>query len=952
MGKKENNEEPVSKQHEIEMLEVWGARSHNLKNIDVSFPREQLVVVTGVSGSGKSSLVFDTICAEGQRRYMESFSGYARNFMGKFERPDVDRIEGLSPIISIQQKTTNRNPRSTVGTITEIYDYLRLLFARAGEAYSYLSGEKMSRQSHDQILQQIESKFANQTVTLLAPLIKGRKGHYKELFQRISKLGFNKFRIDGVIEKITKGKQLDRYKTHDIELVVDNLWIDESEKQRTNESLHVALKHGKGMVVIVDEAQKSHYFSTSFMDPSTGLSYSEPAPNSFSFNTPYGACPTCNGLGEVKEINELALVPDKSLSIEEGGIAPLGPFRNVWVFKRIRAILQSHGYSLADPIKDLPDDLFQEILYGSNREKSNDKEYATDFDEVFHGVVGRLTKLKEKKNPDKNDDEDFLQYKVCPECNGERLKKESLFFKIDQKNISELAQMNVQDLKNWFDKAEKRLTARQRTIGEEIIKEIKKRIQFLLEIGLDYLSLDRPVQSLSGGEMQRVRLATQIGTQLVGVLYILDEPSIGLHQRDSDRLIETLKKLRELGNSVVVVEHDKSMMLASDYIIDIGPGAGANGGEIVAAGSPKEFIKSDTYTADYLTNKKSIPITLPRRKGNGKEIIIRGCTGNNLLDVTLKIPLGKLICVTGVSGSGKSTLIQRTLFPLLSQKFYRSTLSPMSYKAVEGLEHLNKVVDVNQAPIGRTPRSNPATYTGLFSEIRKLFAMLPEAKMRGYSIGRFSFNVKGGRCEDCTGAGIQVIEMDFLPSIRVECETCKGDRYNRETLEVRYKGRSIANVLNLSISEAASLFENYPKIVQKLRVLEDVGLGYLTLGQHATTLSGGEAQRVKLATELAKKDTGKTLYILDEPTTGLHFQDIELLLGVIQKLMDKGNTVLIIEHNLDVIKAADHIIDLGPEGGKRGGEIIIEGTPEEVAQHPTSYTAKFLKEELDFFKNN
>jgi excinuclease ABC subunit A len=932
-----------------ETIEIFGAREHNLKNIDISIPRNKLVVITGLSGSGKSSLAFDTIYAEGQRRYMESFSAYARSFLGGMERPDVDKINGLSPVISIEQKTTSKNPRSTVGTVTEIYDFMRLLFARAGEAYSYLSGQKMIRQTEDQIIEQLFEKFKGQKLYVLAPIVKGRKGHYRELFEQIRKMGFSKVRIDGVVMDVVPKMQLDRYKIHDIEIVVDRIVADEEDRYRISQSLKTALHHGKGVIMLRDEAGEVHHFSKYLMDPLTGLSYDEPAPNTFSFNSPYGACPTCNGLGVIEEITIDNIIPDRSLSISRGGIAPLGEYRDVWIFKKIEAILKHYKVSITTPIENLPEEVVHVLLYGDKIEVAVDsvKYPGTMWNTTFEGIVNFLQKQQEG-GTDKIQDwvNEFTETKLCPDCSGYRLKKEALHFKIDNHHIGELAMMDISTLRAWFVGLENRMSERQNTIAREVLKEIRKRIGFLMDIGLDYLSLNRPLKTLSGGEAQRIRLATQIGTQLVGVLYILDEPSIGLHQRDNVKLIKALQDLRDLGNSVLVVEHDKDMMLESDFVVDIGPGAGRHGGQIVALGSPQDFLKRKSITAKYLAGELKIQVPKQRRIGNGKFLEIKGAKGNNLKNVDLKLPLGTMICITGVSGSGKSTLIHETLYPILNKHFFNAKKEPLPYDAVEGLKHLDKVIEVDQSPIGRTPRSNPATYTGVFSDIRTLFTELPEAKIRGYKPGRFSFNVKGGRCEDCEGAGMKLIEMDFLPDVHVPCETCKGKRYNRETLEVRFKGKSISDVLDMTVEQAVDFFENQPSILRKIKTLNDVGLGYVTLGQHATTLSGGEAQRVKLATELSKKDTGKTFYILDEPTTGLHFQDIEHLLEVLNRLVDKGNSVLIIEHNMDVIKVSDHIVDLGLEGGNKGGTIIAAGTPEEIAQHPESHTARFLKIEM------
>lgn len=932
-----------------EHIEVYGAREHNLKNIDVNIPRNKLVVVTGISGSGKSSLAFDTIYSEGQRRYMESFSAYARSFIGNMERPDVDKIEGLSPVISIEQKTISRNPRSTVGTVTEIYDFLRLLYARAGEAYSYLTGKKMERLSEDQIIRHLMQNFDNKKLSILAPVVKGRKGHYRELFVQIRKMGYAKVRVDGEIMDLTPKMQVDRYKTHDIEIVVDRVKVQEKDQYRISQSVHDAMQQGKGLIMVLDEQNKVHYFSKHLMDPETGLSYDEPAPNSFSFNSPYGACPTCNGLGQVEEITRETIIPDPELSISRGGIAPLGEYRDIWIFKKIDAILKRYKVSLSTPIKDLPEEVLETLLYGDKEPVAvASKKYpGTDWVTEFEGIARFLERQKEGGTEKiQKWVNDFTIIQTCPDCQGTRLKKEALSFKIADKNIGDLAEMDIQKVGDWFADVEDRLSDKQKRIATEILKEIRKRIFFLLDVGLNYLHLNRPLKTLSGGEAQRIRLATQIGTQLTGVLYILDEPSIGLHQRDNNKLIQALKDLRDLGNSVIVVEHDKDMMLHADYILDIGPGPGRHGGQIIAEGSPKDFIKRNSLTADFLNGKEKIAIPEKRRKAENGKIVLKGARGNNLKNVEVSFPLGNMICVTGVSGSGKSTLIHDTLFPILNQHFYRSHKTPLEYDSIEGLDNVDKVIEVDQSPIGRTPRSNPATYTGLFTDIRALFSNLPEAKIRGYKPGRFSFNVKGGRCETCEGAGMKLIEMDFLPDVYVPCETCKGKRYNRETLEVRFKGKSISDVLDMTVEQGVEFFENQPKIHRKLEVLNDVGLGYISLGQHATTLSGGEAQRVKLATELSKRDTGKTFYILDEPTTGLHFQDIQHLLEVLNRLVDKGNTVLVIEHNLDVIKMADHIIDLGPEGGGKGGEIVAVGTPEEILKVKSSYTGQFLKQEI------
>jgi excinuclease ABC subunit A len=932
-----------------EYIEIFGAREHNLKNIDVKIPRNKLVVVTGLSGSGKSSLAFDTIYAEGQRRYMESFSAYARSFLGGLERPDVDKINGLSPVITIEQKTTSKNPRSTVGTVTEIYDFMRLLYARAGEAYSYLTGKRMIRQTEDQIIEQLFSNFLEKKLYILAPVVKGRKGHYRELFEQIRKMGFSKVRVDGVVMDIVPKMQVDRYKIHDIEIVIDRIVAEESDRFRITQSLKSGLQHGKGVIMVREENGEVHHFSKYLMDPETGLSYEEPAPNAFSFNSPYGACPTCNGLGIIEEITRESIIPDPSLSITRGGIAPLGEYRDIWIFKKIEAILKHYKCSMSTPIKDLPDHVVEVLLFGDKVEVAVDsvKYPGTMWNTTFEGIVNFLQKYQDGSS-DKIQDwvSEFTVTKTCPDCDGYRLKKEALHFKINEKHIGELAMMDIQSLGDWFEGLETRITEKQNIIGAEVLKEIRKRIGFLLDIGLSYLSLNRPLRTLSGGEAQRIRLATQIGTQLVGVLYILDEPSIGLHQRDNEKLIKALQSLRDLGNSVLVVEHDKDMMLASDFVLDMGPGAGRHGGHVVAAGHPSEIFNNGSVTSRYLSGKLGLPIPKVRRKGNGTSLILKGANGNNLKNITLELPLGTLILITGVSGSGKSTLIHETLYPILNREFYNSKKEPMPFKSIEGLKELDKVIEVDQSPIGRTPRSNPATYTGVFSDIRTLFTDLPESKIRGYKPGRFSFNVKGGRCEDCEGAGMKLIEMDFLPDVHIPCETCKGKRYNRETLEVRFKGKSISDVLDMTVEQGVDFFEFQPKILRKIKTLSEVGLGYITLGQHATTLSGGEAQRVKLATELSKKDTGKTFYILDEPTTGLHFQDIDLLMGVLQKLVEKGNTVLIIEHNLDVIKVADRVIDLGPEGGNKGGSIVVQGTPEEVAANLKSHTGKFLKAEL------
>jgi excinuclease ABC subunit A len=942
-------ETAVRDQTGYDHIEVYGAREHNLKNIDLRIPRNQLVVITGISGSGKSSLAFDTLYAEGQRRYMESFSAYARSFIGDMERPDVDKIEGLSPVISIEQKTISRNPRSTVGTVTEIYDFMRLLFARASDAYSYLSGREMVRQSEDQITAHVFQHYLHRNLSILAPVVKGRKGHYRELFQSVRKLGYTRARIDGEVLEITPKMQLDRYRTHDIEIVIDRLRVSEKDKYRLSQSIGTAMNQGKGVIMILDEQGQVAHFSKHLMDPETGLSYDDPAPNTFSFNSPYGACPACHGLGIIEKITRESVIPDPSLSISRGGIAPLGPYRDIWIFKKIQAILRRFNADLSTPMAQLPDEVLEVLLYGDEVPVavSSVKYPGTEWHTRFEGIIHFLEKQRDEGSEKIQEwIKEYTVRQVCPECGGTRLKKEALYFRIDGRTIADLAGMDIRELAGWFDGLEDRLRERQRRIAGEVLKEIRKRIRFLLEVGLEYLHLNRPLKTLSGGEAQRIRLATQIGTQLVGVLYILDEPSIGLHQRDNIRLIKALKDLRDLGNSVIVVEHDREMMLEADYILDIGPGPGLHGGHIVAEGSPAAFLSQKSLTAGFLSGELSIPYSPRRRTGNGLWLELEGASGNNLKNIDVHIPLGKMVCVTGVSGSGKSTLIHETLFPILNRHFFRSKIEPLPYRRIGGLEHIDKVIEVDQSPIGRTPRSNPATYTGVFSEIRSLFANLPEAKIRGYAPGRFSFNVKGGRCVTCEGAGMKLIEMEFLPDVHIPCETCKGRRYNRETLEVRFKGKSISDVLDMTVEQAVPFFEHLPRIYRKLKVLDDVGLGYITLGQHATTLSGGEAQRVKLATELSKKDTGKTFYILDEPTTGLHFQDISHLLDVLGILVDKGNTVLIIEHNLDVIAAADYVIDLGPEGGHRGGYLCCTGTPEEVATHPESYTGQYLAPEL------
>ncbi len=934
-------------------IEVLGARVHNLKNVDVTMPRNSLIVFTGLSGSGKSSLAFDTIFAEGQRRYIETFSAYARNFLGGMERPDVDKITGLSPVISIEQKTTNKNPRSTVGTTTEIYDYLRLLYARAGIAYSYMSGEAMIKYTEERVVEMILADYANQGIYILAPLVRNRKGHYRELFEQMRRKGYLYIRIDGEILEITRGMKVDRYKNHNIEVVIDKLKLgaadDESLKERLAKTVSVAMKQGDSLIMIVEkESGEAKYFSKRLMDPITGIAYKDPAPNIFSFNSPEGACPHCKGLGKVSEIDLNKVIPDTALSIHEGAIVPLGKYKNQMIFWQIAALLEKSECTLKTPIKDIPKEVLDEILYGSLEKVRISKDLVhttSDYFASFDGVIKYLRSVME------NDEtaagrkwaDQFIADRECPECKGQRLNRESLSYKIWDKNIAELSALDITDLKAWIDSVEEHLSDKQKYIAAEILKEIRKRINFLLDVGLDYLSLNRQSGTLSGGESQRIRLATQIGSQLVNVLYILDEPSIGLHQRDNDRLIKSLRELRDLGNTVIVVEHDEDMMRAADWIVDIGPKAGRKGGEVVFQGTYDEMMKTHTLTAQYLNGEQSIEMPTERRKGNGKSIWLKGCKGNNLKNVDVEFPLGKLLVVTGVSGSGKSTLVNETLQPILSQHFYRSQKPPMPYKKIEGIEHIDKVVNVDQSPIGRTPRSNPATYTGVFSDIRNLFVNLPEAKIRGYKPGRFSFNVKGGRCEGCGGNGYRTIEMNFLPDVMVPCEVCHGKRYNRETLEVRFKGKSIADVLDMTVNMAVEFFENVPLILPKIKALQDVGLGYIKLGQSSTTLSGGESQRVKLATELSKRDTGKTLYILDEPTTGLHFEDIRVLMGVLQKLVDRGNTVIIIEHNLDVIKLADYIIDMGPEGGRGGGMVVAAGTPDEVAKNETSYTAPFIR---------
>ena len=937
---------------EDEKINVWGARVHNLKNIDVEIPRNTLTVITGLSGSGKSSLAFDTIYAEGQRRYIETFSAYARNFLGGMERPDVDKITGLSPVISIEQKTTNKNPRSTVGTTTEIYDFLRLLFARAGKAYSYETGEEMVKYTEEKVVEMIHERYTGHRVFILAPVVKNRKGHYRELFEQMRRKGYLNARIDGKICEITEGMKVDRYKNHDIEIVIDKLAVSDKDNERLKNSVKVAMRAGDGLIMILDkDTDTTKHYSRHLMCPTTGMSYGDPAPNKFSFNSPQGACPRCKGLGNINVLSLEKIIPDRKASIYNGAILPLGKYKNQMIFWQITAILKKYDLDIKTPVEDIPTDAMDEILYGTLENVRIDKELvhtSSDFFVAFDGVVKYL------KNVLETDDsataqkwsEQFMTTAICPECNGERLNKEALAYRIWDKNISQLSTMDIAELREWLEEAETHLDDKQRQIAHEIIKEMKTRLDFLLEVGLDYLSLNRQSATLSGGESQRIRLATQIGSQLVNVLYILDEPSIGLHQRDNERLINSLKELRDIGNTVIVVEHDKDMMTSADYIIDIGPKAGRKGGEVVFQGTPNDMLKEDTITSKYLNGTMTIPLPERRRKGNGKMISIIGAEGNNLKNVDVEFPLGTLIVVTGVSGSGKSTLVNETLQPLLSQHFYRSLKKPMKYAAVEGMENIDKVVNVDQSPIGRTPRSNPATYTGVFSDIRSLFVGLPEAKIRGYKPGRFSFNVKGGRCEACGGNGYKTIEMNFLPDVLVPCEECHGKRYNRETLEVRYKGKSIADILDMTINQAVEFFENVPDILRKIKTIQDVGLGYIKLGQPSTTLSGGECQRVKLATELSKRDTGKTLYILDEPTTGLHFEDIRILMDVIQKLVDRDNTVVIIEHNLDVIKLADYIIDMGPEGGRGGGMVMATGTPEEIVKKAKGHTWRFLAQEL------
>ena len=933
-------------------VKVLGARVHNLKNIDVSIPRNKLTVITGLSGSGKSSLAFDTIYAEGQRRYIETLSAYARQFLGSMERPDVDQITGLSPVISIEQKSTNKNPRSTVGTVTEIYDFLRLLYARASDAYSYVTGEKMVKYTDEQILTLILQKFDGKNVMILSPQVKGRKGHYKELFEQTRKKGFLYARINGEIKELTHGLKLDRYKTHFIETVIDKLKITANDSKRIKRTVKTALQHGKGLLMVLEkDTNEVHYFSRKLMCPVSGISYNEPAPHTFSFNSPQGACPKCNGLGVVNEIDVKKIIPDPSLSIRKGGIAPLGKYKNMLIFWQLDAIATKYKFTLDTPIEDIPKNALDIILYGSDESfklLNTPLGQSSNYFLNFEGIVNYIHNYQQEQfsSSNKKRTEQYIKKVVCPKCNGNRLKTESLHFKVAEKNIAELSNLDIDELYHWFQELPQHLTEKQNLIARDIIKEISERLSFLLDVGLNYLSLNRPARSLSGGESQRIRLATQVGSKLVNVLYILDEPSIGLHQRDNQKLIHSLKQLRDAGNSIIVVEHDKEMILSADHIVDMGPKAGRHGGDVVAEGTPEEIIQSDSLTADYLNHRKKIEVPSTRREGNHKEIILKGARGHNLKNVTLKVPLGKFICVTGVSGSGKSSLINETLHPILSRHFYRANKQPLDYDSIEGIKNIDKVIEVDQSPLGRTPRSNPVTYTGVFSDIRKLFEQTPEAKLRGYKAGRFSFNVKGGRCETCQGAGMQTIEMNFLPDVYVRCKDCNGKRYNRETLEVKYKGKSISDVLDMTINQAVEFFEPVPSIKQKLKALQQVGLGYITLGQPSTTLSGGESQRVKLSAELAKRNTGNTLYILDEPTTGLHFEDIRILLQVLNNIVDKGNTVIVIEHNMDVIKMADHIIDLGKDGGANGGYIIAEGTPEGLIYHKESYTVEYLKQEL------
>ena len=942
-----------NKNNEEASINVWGARVHNLKDIDVEIPRDSLTVITGLSGSGKSSLAFDTIYAEGQRRYIETFSAYARNFLGGMERPDVDKITGLSPVISIEQKTTNRNPRSTVGTTTEIYDFLRLLFARAGKAYSYATGEEMVKYTEERVVEMIHKDYSGRKIMILAPLVRSRKGHYRELFESLRRKGYIYVRVDDTVREITEGMKVDRYKNHNIEVVIDKMAVKDGQSDdRLKKSVTTAMKSGDGLIMILDnDSGEGKFFSKRLMCPTTGMAYSDPAPNNFSFNSPQGACPRCKGLGIINSIDMSKVIPDRSISIYNGAIVPLGKYKNQMIFWQIDAILKNHGYDIKTKFEDLSEEAVNEVLYGSLGTVKISKDLvgtSSDYFSSYDGVIKYLRNVMENDESTSGQKwaDQFTAMSVCSECHGQRLNREALSYKIWDKNIAELANMDIAELRTWIDEAMEHLDNQQRAIASEIVKEIRTRLDFLLEVGLDYLSLNRQSASLSGGESQRIRLATQIGSQLVNVLYILDEPSIGLHQRDNERLIKSLKELRDIGNTVIVVEHDKDMMLAADYVVDIGPKAGRKGGEVVFQGTPEEMLKKHTITSQYLNGELKIQIPEKRREGNGKSIWIRGAKGNNLKNIDVEFPLGKLIVVTGVSGSGKSTLINETLQPILSKHFYRSLKEPLAYDTIEGIKNIDKVVDVDQSPLGRTPRSNPATYTGVFSDIRSLFVNLPEAKIRGYKPGRFSFNVKGGRCEACSGNGYKTIEMNFLPDVMVPCEVCHGKRYNRETLEVRYKGKSIADILEMTVNQAVEFFENVPDILRKIKTIQDVGLGYIKLGQPSTTLSGGESQRVKLATELSKKDTGSTMYILDEPTTGLHFEDIRILMEVLQKLVDRGNTVIVIEHNLDVIKLADHIIDIGPEGGKGGGQVTVAGTPEQVAESKESFTAKFLREEL------
>lgn len=950
-----DNDTTNTKYKEIQqegMINIWGARTHNLKNIDVEIPRGKMTVITGLSGSGKSSLAFDTIFAEGQRRYIETFSAYARNFLGGMERPDVDNITGLSPVISIDQKTTNRNPRSTVGTQTEIYDFFRLLYARAGEAYSYATGEKMVKYTEEQVITIIIETYSDHKIQILAPVVRSRKGHYRELFESLRKKGFLYARIDGEVKELERGMKVDRYKNHDIEVVVDRLKVQQKDVTRLKDSVHVAMKHGEGLIMILDNDNDTlKYYSKRLMCPTTGISFSDPAPNNFSFNSPQGACPRCKGLGVVSDIDLKKVIPDDTLNIHDGGIAPLGKYKNQMIFWQIQALLQNYECNIKTPIKDIPEEAMNEILNGSLEKVRISKDIcktSTDYFVEFDGIIKYLRQVMESDDSSAGQKwaEQFLLDCQCNECKGKRLNREALSYKIWDKNISEVSNLDIADLNVWLKEVESHLNERQQSIAKEIFKEIRLRVGFLIEVGLEYLSLNRPSASLSGGESQRIRLATQIGSQLVNVLYILDEPSIGLHQRDNNRLINSLKELRDLGNTIIVVEHDEEMMLAADYIVDIGPKAGRRGGEVVFQGTPRQMLKEHTLTSQYLNGEMSIAVPEKRRQGNGKSIILKGCKGNNLKNVDVEFPLGKMIVVTGVSGSGKSTLINETLQPILSHHFYRSLKKPMEYAAIEGIDNIDKVVTVDQSPLGRTPRSNPATYTGVFTDIRNLFVELPEAKIRGYKPGRFSFNVKGGRCEACGGNGYKTIEMNFLPDVTVPCEVCHGHRYNRETLEVRYRGKSISDVLDMTINMAVEFFENVPQILRKIKTIQDVGLGYIKLGQPCTTLSGGESQRIKLATELSKRDTGSTFYILDEPTTGLHFEDIRVLMGVLNKLVDKGNTVLVIEHNLDVLKLADHIIDMGPEGGRGGGQMLFSGTPEEMVNCNMGYTNRFVKKML------